>query len=513
MFMGVNPKHIYPISLVLSLLCQLAFSQQSTILTIDDNYVYSTTGPDGIQYFGDWTLLTGSNAPSRTNNTLHSSVRPQSQFVYFFRGTLSLSRYVISFEVRYLFRGDAIYYYADRDVPHGPVSVTIDGGPAETVNSTATSIEYQQLLWSKTGLGEGDHQIVISHIGTQGQYIGLDYLQYVYKAPNARLFLNKPPQRIESSHGFIPQSAGPAASSVSSGAVIVDDTDPSLSYSSNWTNVDIPSPWSAYFKNTLYCYTLHATRHPGSTVTFKFNGTAVWYFSDFDVPHGYVRISVDGAPGDMQRPDSSGQLTQRLIWSQENLDDKEHTVVITHADSDGKYATLDFFMYLPSMSSSVPTDSDTPKKHVPSVAIAGGAAGGTVLLIIAAVLIFLFFKRQHRKHKTPGNLDLFDDMQPTHHGQPTHAEIHSSFQAMPFAHTSSPDQSYQPYHPSNTPGAGYFERSPVVSEGTTPQMQRKVGMGYLTPTTVPPGASTYTSASSSGTSSSRSRDDAPPAYM
>jgi hypothetical protein len=43
------------------------------------------------------------------------------------------------------------------------------------VLSNASSIEYQQLLWSKDNLGPGDHQIVISHAGESGQYIGLDY--------------------------------------------------------------------------------------------------------------------------------------------------------------------------------------------------------------------------------------------------------------------------------------------------------------------------------------------------
>jgi hypothetical protein len=44
------------------------------------------------------------------------------------------------------------------------------------ISSNATALEYQQLLWSKTGLGPGDHQLVISHAGVTGQYIGLDYL-------------------------------------------------------------------------------------------------------------------------------------------------------------------------------------------------------------------------------------------------------------------------------------------------------------------------------------------------
>ena len=89
--------------------------------------------------------------------------------------------------------GDAIYYYSDRDVPHGLASVAIDGARWEEINSTANALEFQQLLWSKTGLGVGDHQIVITHIGTQGQYIGLDYLRCVHDFPGVLPFINNPP--------------------------------------------------------------------------------------------------------------------------------------------------------------------------------------------------------------------------------------------------------------------------------------------------------------------------------
>ena len=105
-----------------------------------------------------------------------------------------------------------------------------------------------------------------------------------------------------------------------------------------------------------------------------------------------------------------------------------------------------------------------PNKPISSAAIAGGAAGGAVLLIIAAVLVFLFFKRQeHRKNRTTGNLDFFDDPQPIHHGQPTNAETQPLFQVTPFTHTPSIEQQYQPYQPSNAPSTSYLERSPVTS--------------------------------------------------
>lgn len=44
--------------------------------------------------------------------------------------------------------------------------------------------------------------------------------------------------------------------------------------------------------------TQRASAVPGSTVTFRFNGTAVWYFADRSVNNTIVSISLDGAPAE-----------------------------------------------------------------------------------------------------------------------------------------------------------------------------------------------------------------------
>ncbi|KAG8738666.1 hypothetical protein FRC10_006613 [Ceratobasidium sp. 414] len=75
-------------------------------------------------------------------------------------------------------RLDGIQYSPDWvDVSNALISVALDSGDEEFVNSTAPSTQSQQLLWSRTGLGPGDHQVVIKHNGTTSQYLGLDYLR------------------------------------------------------------------------------------------------------------------------------------------------------------------------------------------------------------------------------------------------------------------------------------------------------------------------------------------------
>jgi hypothetical protein len=50
---------------------------------------------------------------------------------------------------------------------------------------------------------------------------------------------------------------------------------------------------------------MHITDKPGSFVTFKFNGTAVWYVTDYYPDHGLVNITLDGGPGELVNGRSS----------------------------------------------------------------------------------------------------------------------------------------------------------------------------------------------------------------
>ncbi|GAB1527982.1 hypothetical protein RhiTH_011171 [Rhizoctonia solani] len=170
-------------------------------------------------------------------------------------------------------QGDAIYYYGDRGPNnHAPAMVYIDGDDkGDMVLSNSSSAQYQQLLWSKSNLGPGDHEIVISNAGSDGQVMGLDYLV------------------IESDHGFTSAGAGPAASSIPPEAIIVDDNDLNLITYTGWdTTVYSSRGRFFHYKNTM-----HRTNQPGSFLTFKFNGTAVWYIAGLFPDNGMVNITLD----------------------------------------------------------------------------------------------------------------------------------------------------------------------------------------------------------------------------
>ncbi|KAG8694172.1 hypothetical protein FRC08_008668, partial [Ceratobasidium sp. 394] len=120
----------------------------------------------------------------------------------------------------FFFQGDEIYYYGDKGPGYGAVRINVDGmvDVYDTVNASSSTLEYQQLLWSKTGLGPGDHQVIISKNDTAGAgSISLDYFRIV-----------------SSNNTIIPSTAGSGASVVPDEALIVDNTDDSITYSGGW---------------------------------------------------------------------------------------------------------------------------------------------------------------------------------------------------------------------------------------------------------------------------------------
>ncbi|KAG9100683.1 hypothetical protein FS749_013554, partial [Ceratobasidium sp. UAMH 11750] len=226
-----------------------------------------------------------------------------------------------------------------------------------------------------------------------------------------------PFKRIEYEETYLPLVSGPAASIVPPNALIVDDTRLDLiEYSPT-------STWNDMARSGMpYNNSLHATTQTGAAITFKFNGTAVWYFADTDVNHGKMHITLDGKLGTTIVGFSSYHLNQRLLWSATDLVDEEHTVVITHADTDGKFMTVDFLRYLPSATletTSVSTITSTVVvSHSPTAtsrptitgantnpdmllkAIACGILGGLALSTLLGVFVYLCyrFKRSRLGH-------------------------------------------------------------------------------------------------------------------
>ncbi|CAE7138368.1 unnamed protein product [Rhizoctonia solani] len=285
------------------------------------------TSSIGFQYFGRW--------------------GPGERIEQHYAGTATYSNTPFSRALLF-FRGRAVFYIADR----GNLSlaaVSIDGQAEETVNLTSSVVSFQQLVWSKN-LTEGDHQLVIRHAGGPQTSVMIDSVSFL------------------SADGTISTSAGPAASSVTSTAAVLNCTDPSMIYSPNWRSVE---------DGMFYARRSFITQSSGASVQFTFNGTAIWYFTDTNSDHAKLRIQVDNEKhSEVAQGYSPTLLSQRLVWSKTDLPPGTHTVNITHEDDDGKYLTLDFFRYVPSPG----TEPHTKK---------GGLATGAIVGIVIAGLFLL----------------------------------------------------------------------------------------------------------------------------
>ncbi|KAG9079207.1 hypothetical protein FS749_008731 [Ceratobasidium sp. UAMH 11750] len=332
-------------------------------IKIDDSYAYSASSRDGIQYSrGQWNDKNSWYSSQRHNGTYHNAEQPGAHFAFFFRGS-------------------SIKYYADRDPKGGPITISLDGADVAKIDGKPpnTTFQFQQQLWSTAALDSGDHYTVVT--GVSGT-LGVDWLEIV---------------PVDGKTDVRPAQLGPCAFEVPPNATIVDDSDPSLITWSGtgWQNPS-DSGFSAYFQNAM-----HKTGNPGDSATFKFNGTAVWYFTDMISGNAPVIVSVDGGQGETVQtapPDGGSGRTQKLTWRKTGLSDAEHTVVVTHAGEAGYLAGVDFFMYIPgsgSSGSSSSSNSPTKTKPIPVGAIVGGVIGGVVVL--ALLTLFLCIRARDRR--------------------------------------------------------------------------------------------------------------------
>ncbi|QRW01215.1 hypothetical protein RhiLY_00212 [Ceratobasidium sp. AG-Ba] len=356
--------------------------QAAQDVIIDDSYSNTIDNLGGIQYFpseSSWKMATSGDISQRSNSTIHLSNDTDARIVFFFQGT-------------------EIHYYGDRGPGYGAVAINVDGddNAYDAVDASSYTLQYQQLLWSKTGLEPGEHQIIISKNQSVAGPISIDYFRIV-------------PSDVTAT----PTLSGTGASIVPGEALIVDDGGRNVTYSAEWERIVGSSRNTAFYQNTV-----HRTTSPGATVTFDFNGTAVWYFSDIYVTHGSISISVDGGPSESVTGYYDHQLSQRYLWSKSGLSEGPHQVTITHTGKTGEYATVDFFRYLPSVSfrnssnsalhEAAPSNTvqPNPGSHVQVAAIVGGLIGGAVALGMILFGAFIIHRRRSkRKNYTPKERD------------------------------------------------------------------------------------------------------------
>jgi hypothetical protein len=71
---------------------------------------------------------------------------------------------------------------------------------------------------------------------------------------------------------------------------------------------------SAPYEGFYFNGTEHSSNATGSSVSFNFNGSAVWYFADDFPKNSKVSISLDGAPGEVVDTATTGSAWVTTLY-------------------------------------------------------------------------------------------------------------------------------------------------------------------------------------------------------
>ncbi|KAF8600566.1 hypothetical protein BDV93DRAFT_510754 [Ceratobasidium sp. AG-I] len=132
------------------------------------------SGPNMISYTESWSVYNSyKHRGIYLGGTQHSSSTPGGSAIFRFNGT-------------------AVWYFCDQYDSNSVVSVSVDGGALDMVNTASTAGLWapngnsqlsQILVWSKTGLTDGPHTVNITHVGTDTTYANVDFFKYMPRLP------------------------------------------------------------------------------------------------------------------------------------------------------------------------------------------------------------------------------------------------------------------------------------------------------------------------------------------
>jgi hypothetical protein len=131
--------------------------------------------------------------------------------------------------------------------------------------------------------------------------------------------------------------------------LIIDDTDPNISYTGNWKPLGPISDTSHEFNGTV-----RRGDAKDQSLSYKFNGTRITVYGSLDKPkNNLVGVEFQVDNNNPEKINSTGTLTWQIdqlhthlaLYQSSLLSDGEHTINIkvTNATADGPYFYFDFF--------------------------------------------------------------------------------------------------------------------------------------------------------------------------
>ena len=206
------------------------------------------------------------------------------------------------------FRGTGVHWIAYRGPDAGIAQVTMDGGAPASVDLYAPTATYQPIVWSLTGMSDGQHTLKITATGTKnaassGARVVIDALDII-----------TPGRRYE-------------------------EYEKSIAYVGMWTPDNDARVWSE--GNTA------TSNVPGATATFTFTGTSVsWIGCEKNSAAGTANIYLDGVLVKEQvrlGQDYPTEGYQMTIFRADGLANTQHTLQIKVTNTDQSYVVVDAF--------------------------------------------------------------------------------------------------------------------------------------------------------------------------
>ena len=206
------------------------------------------------------------------------------------------------------FRGTAVSWIGYRGPDAGIAQVTMDGGAPAQVDMYAPTATYQPVVWTLTGMTDGQHTLKIQATGTKnpassGARVVVDALDVI-----------TPGRRYE-------------------------EYEKSITYVGMWTPDNDARVWSEGETAT--------SNVPGATATFTFTGTSVsWIGCEKNSAAGTADIFIDGALVKSQvrlGQDYPTEGYQMTIFRQDGLANGQHTMTIKVTNTDQSYVVVDAF--------------------------------------------------------------------------------------------------------------------------------------------------------------------------
>ncbi|KAK0187985.1 hypothetical protein F5146DRAFT_1003675 [Armillaria mellea] len=264
-------------------------------------------------------------------------------------------------------------------------------GQDYTVNldSAGALIEYGNGIYTSGPLSDEEHTVVYA-IGREDLYPAFDYLTV---------------------------EAG-SSTQMKGRTVIVDDYDPDVAFSGNWSRVAI-YPTEFDYSSGTYQNTAHWSNTAGDSFSFQFHGSSVAVYgiisnSTTDVDGRIVlSYSVDAqkATTSVSLANATNQSIPMAQLFSVDVPEGLHTLVVNVTFVlNLRQIGIDFVTYNASFESidsipSSPSASTTPVSATSSSktmnvgAIIGGVVGGIVFVALLAVILYILKKRAHQRRR------------------------------------------------------------------------------------------------------------------